>query len=108
MAIRKKVVNKKDSDTKRKISRTVSTQKPKVHSGLKSKQRPKPRWLKLPVELVPESQWYKNLRKQVRPGVWGKLRKEIYAQAGYKCQVCGAEGKLHCHEKWEFDEKNLT
>ena len=28
-----------------------------------------------------------------------------YANYGYKCGICGAEGRLNCHEIWEYDDK---
>ena len=68
----------------------------------------KSRSLKLVVDLVPSSQWGKNLRKQVAQSVWDRIRKEAYTKAGNKCEICGIVGRLNCHEKWEYDEKNLV
>ena len=108
MANRKKIVIKKNANEIRKTSRAVSIKNPKVHPEPKSRQKPKRKHLKLTVDLVPQHQWYKNLRKQLRPGVWDKLRKQVYAQAKGKCNICGGAGMLNCHEKWEFDEKTFT
>ena len=109
---KRKTVAKKSTKKKRNVARGIPTRKPKSKSKPKKKPRPKlkqrskPKPLILTVDLVPEAQWYKNLRTQVRPSVWDKLRKAVYAQAGFKCQICGAEakGKLNCHEVWEYPD----
>lgn len=62
--------------------------------------------LKLCIELVPETCWYENLRQILPESEWGKIRKEAYKKAGNKCEICGASGKLNCHEIWEYDDKN--
>lgn len=61
--------------------------------------------LKLKIDLVPQTCWYNNLRKQMRRSQWDKLRKKVYADQGNACQICGAEGKLNCHEIWRYDEE---
>lgn len=61
--------------------------------------------LKLVIELVPSTCWYSNLRKEVTQTEWDKIRKEAYAKAGYHCEICGAEGKLNCHEIWGYNDK---
>jgi len=64
--------------------------------------------LKLYIELVPESCWYENLRKVLSKNEWDTLRKEVYHKSGNKCEICGAIGKLNCHEIWEYgDERNI-
>lgn len=64
--------------------------------------------LKLIIDLVPETCWYKNLRKQMRPSQWDKLRRKVYADAGHVCQICEAGGKLNCHEMWAYDDKKCV
>lgn len=113
---KRKAVAKKSRKKKRKVVRGVAVRKPKFKPKLKqkpkskpkTKQRPEPKPLKLTVDLVPQTQWYKNLRKQVPRSVWDILRKKLYAQSGYKCQICGAGGELHCHEVWEYDDECLV
>jgi hypothetical protein len=61
--------------------------------------------MKLAIDLVPETCWYKSLRKQMRRSEWDKLRREVYVQQGNVCKICGAGGKLNCHEIWHYDEK---
>jgi len=64
--------------------------------------------IKLTVELVPKSAWYKNVRSEIPKKDWDTLRKASYNKAGYKCEVCGGKGSKHpveCHEIWEYDDK---
>jgi len=62
--------------------------------------------MKLNIELVPSTIWHSNIRNLVPKKVWDKIRKEQYEEAGYKCEMCGISGKLHCHEIWEYDDEN--
>lgn len=64
--------------------------------------------LKLTIELVPQTSWYSNLRKVLPQSEWDKIRKKAYADCGYKCGICGATGKLNCHEIWEYDEQHRS
>lgn len=62
---------------------------------------------KLSVELVPKTCWYVNVRSNVPTRVWDKIRKRVYEQAGYVCEICGGKGKKHpveCHEVWSYDD----
>jgi predicted restriction endonuclease len=36
---------------------------------------------------------------------WDKLRKEVYAEYGHRCGICGAQGRLNCHERWSYDDE---
>ncbi len=62
--------------------------------------------LKLKAELVPRTSWYKNMRSELPSRVWDKIRKDVCAYQGHKCGICKAEGRLNCHEIWEFDDLN--
>ena len=67
----------------------------------------KPHELKLTIELVPQTSWYDNMRKVIPKTQWDKLRKRVYAEYSHKCGICGAtEGRLNCHEIWEYDDTN--
>lgn len=57
------------------------------------------------VDLVPSSCWFTNVRSAVKAADWDILRKHIYARAGNRCEICGAEGRLEAHERWFYDEK---
>jgi hypothetical protein len=61
--------------------------------------------LKLTIELVPSSAWFNNLRMLLKPYMWDRIRKKVYTKYDYKCGICGAGGKLDCHEVWEYDDK---
>jgi hypothetical protein len=64
--------------------------------------------LRLQIELVPRTCWYKNLRNQMKRSDWDKLRRKVYADQGYLCCICGADGsgkaQLHCHEAWHYND----
>ncbi|MFH1332973.1 MAG: HNH endonuclease [archaeon] len=75
--------------------------------------------MKLEMELIPETVWFSNLRTRIPTSEWDKIRKQSYANANYRCQICGSNGKnqihttrgslkgtLNCHEVWEYDNKN--
>jgi hypothetical protein len=66
---------------------------------------PKP---KLTVELVPASSWYSNVRSNVSQEEWDRIRKKIYKNASYVCEICGGEGPkwpVECHEVWKYNER---
>jgi len=60
--------------------------------------------LKLEIELVPQTSWYCNLRKVLTREEWDKIRKKSYTDTGYKCAICGASGRLNCHEVWIYND----
>lgn len=62
---------------------------------------------KLTSELVPKTAWYSNVRSNVTRAEWDVIRKQVYADAGHVCAICGEVGKKHpveCHEVWEYDD----
>lgn len=62
-------------------------------------------FIPLTIELVPSSNWYNNVRSQMKVN-WDDIRRTSYRRAGYKCEICGGVGDKHpveCHEIWEFD-----
>ncbi len=65
--------------------------------------------MKLNFELVPDSCWYSNLRSILSPAQWDAVRKDAYARANGKCEICGAETeRLEAHERWAYDEENAV
>ena len=60
--------------------------------------------LKLNIELVPSSSWYDNLRNLISPKNWEGIRKNTYENFDHNCGICGSEGRLNCHEIWEYDD----
>lgn len=61
--------------------------------------------MKLEIDLVPATSWYKNLRDLLPRSVWDRTRVKAYADSGYRCAICGAKAKLNCHEIWEYDDE---
>ena len=64
------------------------------------------RGLRLTIDLVPETSWCKNLRKMIPPRTWERIRREASAKSGNRCAICGAEGRLNCHEMWRYDDRH--
>lgn len=69
---------------------------------------------KLTIELVPATCWFSNVRSELPKKEWDRLRKESYAAANYKCEICEGSGlkqgykhPLECHEIWEYDDEKL-
>jgi len=69
----------------------------------------------LTVDLIPSTSWWNNARTNLTPGEWDRLRKAQYKAAGFKCEICGGNGKeqgcrwpLECHEVWEYEESTQT
>ena len=67
------------------------------------------------VELVPSSSWGDNLRSRLSRADWDRLRKQSYASANFRCEICNGVGTaqgynwpVECHEVWEYDDKNHT
>ncbi len=60
--------------------------------------------LKLTIELVPATSWGANLRDILTPAAWDRLRRHVYAHYSHRCAICGAGGRLHCHEVWHYDD----
>lgn len=58
----------------------------------------------LTIELVPQPCWHSNMRSVVSRARWDQLRREVYAQYHHRCGICDAEGRLECHEIWQYDD----
>lgn len=58
----------------------------------------------LPIELVPSPLWGMSLRSVLLPSDWDIIRRKAYGSSGHKCGICGAGGKLYCHEEWSYDD----
>lgn len=55
-------------------------------------------------ELIPYSMHYKNVRAVLTPEEWKVLAKIQYKKSNSTCDICGAKGRLECHEIWEFND----
>ena len=63
--------------------------------------------MKLTIEFVPQTSFYRNVRSEVDRETWDKIRRKAYREANYKCQICGGKGKQHpveCHEIWDYQK----
>ncbi len=62
----------------------------------------------LTIELVPQTCWFSNVRSEVSPAEWDRLRKAVSHEAGNRCQICGGRGPkwpVECHEIWGYDDE---
>jgi hypothetical protein len=65
--------------------------------------------MKLEICIIPEYNWGKSLAQLLPTEVWDKIRREVYADANWICQICYSSGvELHCHEVWLLDKRNHT
>ena len=60
--------------------------------------------IKLEIELVPSSAWWKNLRAKITEKEWDMIRHETYLKYGYMCGICGSKGRMNCHELWKYND----
>ncbi len=63
------------------------------------------------IELVPAGSWAKTLSQRARAKesfrpTWEKIRRRELDRAGYRCEICGADGVLECNERWSYDDVN--
>jgi hypothetical protein len=59
--------------------------------------------LRLTIEPIPRSSRFATLAKLLPREQWDRLRRQVYRQAGYRCQICGREGRLFSHEIWQLN-----
>src|SRR2546423_14926422 len=63
---------------------------------------------RLTVELVPSTCWYSNVRSHVPKAVWDGLRRQVGANPGNCCEICGGRGRrwpVECQEITEQAER---
>ncbi len=63
---------------------------------------------RLTIELVPKTSWCHNVRALTDELGWDRIRRQVYRQAGYRCEICGGRGPEHpveCHEVWRYDDR---
>ncbi len=64
---------------------------------------------RLSIELVPQTCWFSNVRSEISPEDWDRLRKTTTHNAGSRCQICGGRGPkwpVECHEIWDYDDEH--
>lgn len=62
----------------------------------------------LTVELVPRTSWYRNVRSNVSPEQWERLKRIVFRRAGHACEICGGRGAkwpVECHEVFAYDDE---
>ncbi len=59
-------------------------------------------------ELIPYPMHYKNVRAVLSNEEWKLVAKTQYAKSQGRCDICGARGRLECHEVWEFSDFSKT
>lgn len=65
---------------------------------------PQPR---LQVEILPSSLHHKSPRETLGRAWWNGVRRQVYAAAGNRCEICGETGDRHpveAHEVYSYDE----
>lgn len=63
--------------------------------------------LKLTIEFVPKPLWGSNPRMAMGNAAWDRVRRKVYADAGYICEICGETGQIDAHEVWEYDDESF-
>jgi len=61
--------------------------------------------MRLEIELVPYTSWFRNLREVVGIKNWDIIRRTAYVKYHHKCSICQQKGMLHAHEIWKYDDK---
>jgi hypothetical protein len=60
---------------------------------------------KLPLNLIPSTSWWKNVRSKISKKEWDAIRRKVYHQANYTCEICGVKKvRLDCNEVWEYKD----
>ena len=60
---------------------------------------------KLPLNLIPSTSWWKNVRSKIPKVQWDLIRKKVYQRAHYTCEICQAKiTRLDCNEVWTYQE----
>lgn len=61
----------------------------------------------LTVEIIPTSLHGVNPRSLMGRAAWDRIRRQVAAEAGNRCEICGGVGPSHpveVHERYEYDE----
>jgi hypothetical protein len=53
---------------------------------------------------IPETSWGSSLSNLLTWPCWNRLRQAVFGETGHRCLLCGAAGKLDCHEIWKYFE----
>ena len=61
--------------------------------------------LRLTIEPIPAASRLATLAKLMPRERWNRIRRDVFRRAGRRCQTCGREGQLHCHEVWQYNHQ---
>jgi hypothetical protein len=53
---------------------------------------------------IPETSWGSSLSNLLTWPCWNRPRQSALVATGHRCLLCGAAGKLDCHEIWKYYE----
>lgn len=71
--------------------------------------RYKPSFVKRGVILMPDmlpiTSWGQNIREVFGQDTWDRMRKHSYMAAGFRCEICGANGRLESHELFYLENE---
>ena len=60
---------------------------------------------KLPLNLIPATSWWKNVRRKIPQSQWDTIRQKVYQKANYTCEICGIKQvRLDCNEVWDYQQ----
>jgi hypothetical protein len=59
-------------------------------------------------EMLPVTTWEKNVRHLMGGQAWDRMRKHAYKAAGFRCLICGDQGRLEAHESWELSNETCV
>lgn len=57
------------------------------------------------IDLVPRTCFMTNARSAVSTKDWDRIRGQVYARTGNRCECCGVRGNMEAHERWRFIEE---
>ena len=60
----------------------------------------------LTLEPIPSCNYGISLANLLPKDTWNTLRRTVYQNARYTCEICGAmDVEVHCHEVWHYTDK---
>lgn len=55
-------------------------------------------------DLIPATSWGSSLANLLTVHSWDALRQRTFVKTGFRCETCGTDQDLECHELWEYHE----
>lgn len=59
------------------------------------------------VDMIPQSAWFSNLRSEITPDEWQRVKAKTFKAALHRCEVClgiGQQWPVECHERFNYDD----